>query len=64
MSELIICVIIICGTIIAVTRINHSCKHEWEVADSCNLLNGNNEKIGRVVFLRCKHCGEFKRKDL
>lgn len=64
MIELIICLLIICGTVIAVTHINHSCKHEWEVVESGNLLNDDNEKIGRVVFLRCKKCGEYKRKDL
>ena len=64
MIELIICLLIICGTVIAVTHINNSCKHEWEVVDTCNLLNENSQKIGRVVFLRCKKCGDYIRKDL
>lgn len=55
---------IICGTIIAVTRIKHSCKHEWETIDEGNLLNDDNEKIGKAVFLRCKKCGDYMRRDL
>lgn len=42
------------------------CVHKWKTEEERNLLDGDhcNELIGKIVYLRCDKCGEWKRQRL
>lgn len=38
-------------------------RHEWETVKVVRLVDGD-DTVGIRVFLRCKACGDYKKKDL
>ena len=56
-------VAIICATIIKLARLGRECKHEWKTVKEIDLVNDDNEKIGKRYIQQCVHCGDVRHID-
>ncbi len=56
-------VAIICATIIKLTRLSRECKHEWKTVKEIDLVNDDDEKIGKRYIQQCVHCGDVRHID-
>lgn len=55
--------IIVCVTLIIITAIKNSCKHEWETIRVINVYEDGDHSmpIFHRYVLRCKKCGKIKK---
>lgn len=56
-------VAIICATIIKLARLGRECKHEWKTVKEIDLVNDDDEKIGKRYIQQCVHCGDVRHID-
>jgi hypothetical protein len=56
-------VAIICATIIKLARLGRECKHEWKTVKEIDLVNDDDEKIGKRYIQQCVHCGYVRHID-
>lgn len=56
-------VAIICATIIKLAKLGRECKHEWKTVKEIDLVDGNNDKIGKRYIQQCVHCGDVRHID-
>lgn len=56
-------VAIICATIIKLARLGKECKHEWKTVKEIDLVNDDDEKIGKRYIQQCVHCGDVRHID-
>jgi hypothetical protein len=41
------------------------CAHQWEVAEQSAIQRSrNNETVGMIYVLRCKHCGDVAQREV
>lgn len=61
---ILVSVIIVCVTLIVITFIKHSCKHEWETIRVIRVYEDgdNSMPIFNRYVLQCKKCGTIKKK--
>lgn len=56
-------VAIICATIIKLARLGRECKHEWKTVKEIDLVNDDDEKIGKRYIQQCTNCGDVRHID-
>lgn len=56
-------VAIICATIIKLARLGRECKHEWKTVKEIDLVNDDDEKIGKRYIQQCVYCGDVRHID-
>lgn len=56
-------VAIICATVIKLSKLSRECKHEWKTVKEIDLVDGNNDKIGKRYIQQCVHCGDVRHID-
>lgn len=56
-------VAIICATVIKLSKLSRECKHEWKTVKEIDLVDGNNDKIGKRYIQQCVHCGDVRHVD-
>ena len=54
---------IICATIVQLTKLSRECKHEWKTVREIDLIDGNDDKIGKRYIQQCVHCGDVRHVD-
>lgn len=54
---------IICATIVKLSQLSRECKHEWKTVKEIDLVDGNNDKIGKRYIQQCVHCGDVRHVD-
>ncbi len=46
-------------------RLFRPCAHQWEVYERFDLLfRDNNDQHGVLYALRCKHCGDIRKREV
>jgi hypothetical protein len=61
---ILVSVIIVCVTLIVITAIKHSCKHEWETIRVIRVFEDGDYSLPLFhrYVLQCKKCGKIKKK--
>ena len=54
---------IISYTLIKLRMAAFVCKHEWKTVKEIDLVDENDDKIGKRYIQQCVHCGELRKVD-